>query len=226
MSNRRNERRRHKRNLQKAAVASVAATNTEHIHTPAQKLSGPETLRKGKIKHLSRSTKLVWGTVVVAATLFGVVAGAYSLRALIAVSAAPSLTKDAPYEPILTISNVGLTELYNLTFGCFRSEKRRADKNLTAPRIVDENHMTNEVGQNLAPESALPPQISIARTCALSSEMEGSHILSVVVVLQINYRPSFWPQRLTKFVRFRSRTDPSGQLQWIPDPQPDPFSDQ
>jgi hypothetical protein len=158
-------------------------------------------------------------------TLIGGLSGAYSLRPQITVAASESLNKNAPLEPLIIISNTGVLEIYNLVFTCHSLEKGVTEREITGPQLAIENHQTKEPGDNIQPEKILRPQSSIARTCTGTNGFEGSHVLSVARTLQIDYSPSFWPWRVSKFTRFKSRTDPSGKVQWIPDPKDDPFDE-
>jgi hypothetical protein len=173
-----------------------------------------------------RRVQLIWAGIVVFLTLFGGLAGAYSLRPQINVTASPSLNKNAPFEPLLTITNAGLSELYDVIFDCYRLEERQMDESRENLQATIKNHIDKEPGNNIAPEAILRPQNPIVRTCAMSTEVPGSHIISVATTLHMSFRPSFWPSRVSKFARFKSRKDPSGQIQWIPDPQDDPYSHQ
>src|SRR5208282_2819805 len=130
-----------------------------------------------------------------------------SLRPQIAVTAAASLNKDAPFEPLMTITNAGLTELYNLTFSCYYLQEIVAETDIKNPQALFQNHQSGEVGNNIAPEPILKPQNSISRTCAITTKIEGIRINSVATTLRIDYRPSFWPWRRSEFRRFKSRTN-------------------
>jgi hypothetical protein len=221
MSNRRNEKRRHKRNLKKAAEAvAIATMNIEQNHK-AQKA---EALPRQPLirRHLDRA-KILWAAFLAFLAVVGGLAAYYELRPQISVTAAPSINKDAPFQPLMTITNVGYLEIYNLIFECRAVQEMRADRDLNGVQLLAKNHQNSDVGNNLLPEPILRPQSSIARTCTMSTEVDGSHIESVAVTLGIHFRPSFWPFRDVRYARFRSRTGPNGQIQWVPDPKDDPY---
>jgi hypothetical protein len=198
----------------------MIATNTEQPHTSQRPLEVPQ--RPPAKRHIDRA-KLLWRGILAVLTIIGASAAWYELRPQISVTAAPSINKNDPFEPPMTITNVGYLEIYNLTFQCFWLRHMKADKTIH-PHAYYQFDDTDDPGNNIAPESILAPQTSIVRTCALSMSQEGAHAVDVAITLGIDYRPSFWPWRLSKFARFKSRIDPSGQIQWIPDPQADPFS--
>jgi hypothetical protein len=177
-------------------------------------------------ERLRKSGKYLWVAVTAAIAVFGTMAGAYSLRPQLNVSASASLDKENPFSPITTIVNSGLTEIFDLTFSCYILEQRMADIELLNPRLQMENRQDKQVGNNIQPQATLRPTESIARTCAIKNTMVGSHIVSAAVTLRIDYRPRFWFGRLSKFARFKSRGDASGGIQWIPDPKDDPFDHQ
>jgi hypothetical protein len=225
MSNRHNERKRHKRNLKKAAETVWTTQNhTERTHTPKPTPS-KRLDHQGRItEYLRQHIAWMWAAIGIFLALFGGMAGAYSLRPLIAVTAAPSLNKGAPYEPLFTITNDGLTEDYDLRFACYGLQQVYVEKSIINPHLTIENHQTDEPGNNILPEQVLKPQVPIARTCALSiQEWENTHSVWFAVTLLIEYRPSFWPWHVVKLASFKSRIDTSGQIQWIPDPKENPF---
>jgi hypothetical protein len=164
---------------------------------------------------------LGWRGFAVFSVLLGTAAAAYSLRPLIAVTASPSLNKGAPYEPILTITNNGLTELYDLKFNCTVNVKYFAATSGTRDFHVQDDS-NGEVGNHIKNERVLPPQTSIARTCATSVGISDVKIVSVSMAMRIHFRLWYWPDWLSKLVRFKARTDPSGQVQRFPEPNAEP----
>jgi hypothetical protein len=200
-----------------AAAAAPIEAQPKTQSLQAQLQQKPPTERRAHLRRI----QLGWGVVVVLLTLFGGIAGAYSLRPQIGVTASPSLNKGAPYEPILTISNNGLAELYDLKFSCTVSTEIFAHTSgQREGRAWDDR--SSDVGNNVGDEAVLRPQTSIVRTCAARMEISDVDIIWVATALHIHYRLGFWPTALSKIVRFKSRTDPSGQVQWFPDPNADP----
>ena len=226
MANRRSETRRRKTERRKAANAAITLfSNARQTNTQTQESTVP-TIQQPKIRrHVWPATSFLWQSFLIILTLIGGLSGAYSLRPQITVTASESLNKNAPLEPLITISNTGILEVYNLVFACRSLEQWVADKELVGPHLAIENHQTKEPGDNIQPEKILHPQSSIARTCTGTNGFAGSHVVSVARTLQIDYSPSFWPWRVSKSARFKSRIDPSGKVQWISDPKDDPFDE-
>jgi hypothetical protein len=228
MTNRGREERRHRRNLAKALAKThsdipTAQANSQTQPTPTQPAPQTRSLgwRLGSLAH--QNGKLAWRAFVVFAVVLGAVAGCYSLRPQISVTAAQSMNKGWPYEPIFTVTDVGYAEIYEVTFECASLHSLRTDGAMNGVRSTIKNHQNAEPGNNISPEPVLRPQTPVTKTCATSSEIPGTHIEWIAVTLVIKFRPSFWHWRMTKFARFRSRADPNGQIQWISDPTDDPF---
>jgi len=219
MTNRRSRRRRHRKNIRKAA--EPAPLNIEQSHTSQRPLEEPKSHQPKKHINLVKFVLSGFGTLL---AIIGALAAWYELRPQISVTASPSLNKDASFEPLFTITNVGYLEIYDLDFECYTMTHFRADKEIKQLQTTITNDQSDEPGNNMKAEPILAPQVSIVKTCATRTMVPNSHIIDVTQTLKISYLPRFWLWRLSKFARFKSRTGAGGQIQWIPDPQSHPYS--
>jgi hypothetical protein len=196
---------------------SGANKATAQTNIPEQTLPARAEHPRGKTRLLRLHVPLLWSGVVVGITLLSALAAAYALRPQINITASPSLNKDEPFQPIVTIANNGLTEIHDLRFVCGMFEGRQVDRKINKPTFSLTNKQTDDAGNNIVREPILSPQSSIVRTCAFSRKMPGTHILWVAISFRVQYRPSYWPLKIIKEVRFRSRFNPPGAVQWIPE---------
>ena len=226
MANRNREERRHRRNLARALARARSESPAKGQEQPRRLPSADQSksLSHQLIGLAHRSGSRVWQAFLAFAILLGVVVGYYSLRPQISVTAAQSMNKGWLFEPMFTVTNVGYADIYNATFACAPLYLQRADRDLHDLQLQLHNHFSNQAGNNIGPELVLKPQTPVVKTCAFTSQVDGSHAETVWISLVINFRPSFWFGRLTKIVRYKSRTDPNGQIQWIADPSDDPYA--
>lgn len=164
---------------------------------------GPSRLTPSRI--FQRLPKILFALTTIFATLFGLW---LVLGPRVSVSAAYPLNPSDPFSAPFIMTNRGNLSIYNVGFTC----------NQTG--AVYPNPKWN-VGDNKTTYTDLSPVIQPGESRTIPCGMRGTLSLPIVgadINIQVSFRPSYWPRKLTTRFRFLMWIDSNKHLRWLPQP--------
>jgi hypothetical protein len=161
----------------------------------------PKPVVPAKTSHFKRSLIRVWprawGGILAIITIAG---ACYQFRPSISIEAEATLNPNNPYSTQFRVTNSGLLNLYDVSFGAsFEKTPRIGGFTLHAPNA------------GLGPIASLASGESATRSMpVLEIGFRDEHDIELIV----RYRATFYGKRTTT-VRFVSKADSEGHLRWF-----------